>query len=795
MHQHRAPTPDCIGASRARGRRGSVALAIVLLAAAAPVAAREWFVSTQGDDQASGSLQRPFRTVGHALGLAKGGDTITLRAPPDSRTYEECDLRLRVPLVLRSHPGERAHVHCAPTGEDSVVVKVDPGGSGSRISNLEISGGSVYGVMLHSHWYQGAPASEHGARDVVLEDLLIRDTGRDGIKITPKSDNATIRRVEIRNTGTIYAAGTRVDDMNADGIDNVNGSGMVVEDSHIHDVATTGLYFKGGAADVLVQRNRIENAGMAGILVGFDTSPDYLDPGVNPAWHESVRAVVRNNVVRNTGYAGIGMYASSDALVANNTIIDAARQGHASLFFGIALQDWEDRAGRPPSVNPRIVNNLVVGGGRCIEIRQLSELGGLVGLDGPPGTDYNAYPDACGFVDQRTVAGRLPRQLAQWRIQAGTDAHSVSGDFRVDAAGRLAGPPFPGPGIAVPGVVDDVTGASRSGDMVIGAYGTRGTADAAIAPLSPALGGGPEADSSGPGIAPAVATSAPSATADMRGGAAASDVVQGASALAAAVLPGSPLGLAALAVLLAALVATAALARLFQRRNMGVWLLSWLRQDWRAPVPGDTTRHLLFCFVDHYEPGWGQPGLARERARVARWRRDLPLLCARHRDADGRPPVHSFFFPGDEYRPEHVDSLVELCRMGLGEIEIHLHHHDDTAATLRAKLAGFAETLASRQGTMRCRATRPAGSPAGPSSTETGRSTTATRAAAIAASTTNSSCCARRAAMPTSPSPRHLILASRAPSTASTAPPTIRCARSRTTPATACVLAATAMAT
>ncbi|MBJ6978226.1 right-handed parallel beta-helix repeat-containing protein [Luteimonas sp. MC1895] len=679
MHQLRAPIPDSIGASRAKGRRASVALAVLMFAAAAPVHAREWFVSTEGDDQGTGSLQRPFRTVGHVLGLAEGGDTITLRAPPGNRTYEECDLRLRVPLVLRSHPGERAHVHCAISKEDTVVVKVDPGGSGSRISNLELSGGSVYGVMLHSHWYQGAPASEHGARDVVLEDLLIRDTGRDGIKITPKSDNATIRRVEIRNTGTIYPPGTHVDDMNADGIDNVNGSGMRVEDSHIHDTATTGLYFKGGAADVLVQRNRIENAGTAGILVGFDTSPEYLDPEVNPAWHESVRAVVRNNVVRNTGYAGIGLYASKDALVANNTIIDAAREGHAALFFGIALQDWDDRAGRPPSVNPRIVNNLVVGGGRCIEIRQLSELGGLVGLDGAPGTDYNAYPEDCGFVDQRTVAGRLvPRRLAQWKLQAGTDAHSVSGGFRVDADGRLAdGSAAPGPGIAVAGVVDDVTGASRSGDMVIGAYGTSGGMGA-VAPL------------------PAPPAPAAGVSDDARGAPAAVDVPEGAAALALAVLPRSPLAQAALALLFLALAGTAAMARLFQRRNMGVWLLSWLRQDWRAPVPEGTTRHLLFCFVDHYEPGWGAPGLARERARVARWRRDLPLLCARHRDADGRPPVHSFFFPGDEYRPEHLDALVELCRMGLGEIEVHLHHQDDTAATLRAKLAGFTEILASR---------------------------------------------------------------------------------------------------
>src|SRR5690606_41503432 len=125
--------------------------------------------------------------------------------------------------------------------------------------------------------------------------------------------NGTIRRTEIDRTGAPDPAGTPQDNMNADGIDNGNGSGMVVEDSYSHGTATTGLYFKGGAADVLIQRNRIENTGDAGILVGFDTSPEFFDLQLNPGYYEAIRGRVINNVVRNTGYAGIGMYASRDS--------------------------------------------------------------------------------------------------------------------------------------------------------------------------------------------------------------------------------------------------------------------------------------------------------------------------------------------------------------------------------------------------------------------------------------------------------------------------------------------------
>src|SRR5690606_31378929 len=219
-------------------------------------------------------------------------------------------------------------------------------------------------------------------------------------------------------------------------------------------------------------------------------------------------------------------------------------QGHASLFFGIALQDWDERAGRPPSVNPRIVNNLVVGGGRCIEIRQLSELGGLVGLDGAPGSDYNAYPLDCGFVDQRTVAGRLvPRRLADWRLQSRADAHSVSGDFRVDASGRMAGGTAPGPGTAVAGLVDDITGAPRSGDMVIGAYAASG-ASGALAPPVEAAG----RDDAGSSIAPVLAGPLPAAGTTSRSTAAevAREAVKAAAGPALALLPRSPLGRVAL---------------------------------------------------------------------------------------------------------------------------------------------------------------------------------------------------------------------------------------------------------
>ena len=86
------------------------------------------------------------------------------------------------------------------------------------------------------------------------------------------------------------------------------------------------------------------------------------------------------------------------------------------------------------------------------------------------------------------------------------------------------------------------------------------------------------------------------------------------------------------------------------------------------------------------------------RERVERWVRDYPALFGDFRDSDGRPPRHTFFYPLEQYNPEHLDALAELCREGFGEVEVHLHHEGDTPEQLRARLIAYKELLARRHG-------------------------------------------------------------------------------------------------
>jgi hypothetical protein len=109
----------------------------------------------------------------------------------------------------------------------------------------------------------------------------------------------------------------------------------------------------------------------------------------------------------------------------------------------------------------------------------------------------------------------------------------------------------------------------------------------------------------------------------------------------------------------------------------------------------------MFCFTDHYEPMWANPGsIDVERSRVDRWLNDYPRLFGHIRDADGCLPKHSYFYPEEEYRKEHLDKIQQLCTMGYGEIEIHLHHDNDTSDNLRATLERFAGTLHNEHGSL-----------------------------------------------------------------------------------------------
>ena len=132
---------------------------------------------------------------------------------------------------------------------------------------------------------------------------------------------------------------------------------------------------------------------------------------------------------------------------------------------------------------------------------------------------------------------------------------------------------------------------------------------------------------------------------------------------------------------------------ILKKKNMDIWFVSYLKSVISRPKV-DGPVHVLFCFVDHFEPQWkNRDNIELERARVDRWFKDYPLMAEQHKDADGHMPQHSFFYPQEEYRHEHLAKLSDMCYRGFGEIEIHLHHDKDTPENFTKVMTDFANIL------------------------------------------------------------------------------------------------------
>lgn len=139
---------------------------------------------------------------------------------------------------------------------------------------------------------------------------------------------------------------------------------------------------------------------------------------------------------------------------------------------------------------------------------------------------------------------------------------------------------------------------------------------------------------------------------------------------------------------------------------MSRWMPRFFWQALVRPRPTDRT-HLIFALADHFEPAIvPEDGLARslyveQERRLERWCREYPIRFGNYRDAEGRPFVHSYFYPAEQYDQPLIARLAEHCRAGWGEIEIHLHHGvetPDTAENTRRHLIEFRDRLAIAHG-------------------------------------------------------------------------------------------------
>jgi len=138
------------------------------------------------------------------------------------------------------------------------------------------------------------------------------------------------------------------------------------------------------------------------------------------------------------------------------------------------------------------------------------------------------------------------------------------------------------------------------------------------------------------------------------------------------------------------------------------WFPSFLCQRLTRRAPRGPT-HLIIAVADHFEPaivpnnGSARAPYDEQERRLDNWSRCYPRFFGDLRDHDGRPFVHTFFYPAEQYDRGLLQRLASHCEDGWGEIEIHLHHgqaHPDTPEETRRQLLAFRDLLAAEHGAL-----------------------------------------------------------------------------------------------
>ncbi len=418
-----------------------------------------YYVSPTGDDWNTGAADHPFITLQRALDAVQPGDVINLH----NGVYT-AGVTIDVNnLTIRSCPGEWA-VLTLPVNDPQQrsVLRYNFNTQGGTLQNLEITGGYWYGVMMWDWWDPNwSPGTTHvGASGITIQGCKIHDTGYDAVKITPGANNVTVENNEIFNTGR------RIQD-SADGIDDNHGDNLLALDNYIHDTTGSGILTSGGTVGSVIDGNLVMNAHQAGIRVGFGTELEWMTPATNPNLYASINEIARNNIIVNAAEAGIGIHASLNPRVYNNTIVNCSSQDQAPILLS-GEDVWIPNSPTEQHVanaNPFVVNNLVtVGAGnptRVVDIRYQSYTGALT-------LDHNLYSDqdmnGAQFIDRNTLGDAAPEcSLSQWQVQFGHDASSTLADPQLDGQYHLtAGSPAINSGIAVAGLQFDYDGNPRS---------------------------------------------------------------------------------------------------------------------------------------------------------------------------------------------------------------------------------------------------------------------------------------------------------------------------------------------
>jgi hypothetical protein len=137
-------------------------------------------------------------------------------------------------------------------------------------------------------------------------------------------------------------------------------------------------------------------------------------------------------------------------------------------------------------------------------------------------------------------------------------------------------------------------------------------------------------------------------------------------------------------------------------RHAEIWLAPYLRDRLRKIAHPANPKRAWVAITDHFEPLGGGASLQTALGRVAQWRDKWPRIAGEApRDSVGQRPQYCFFYPQEEYRRELLDVVAEIARLGIADVEVHLHHESEERDSFIRKLTEFCRRLTDDHGLLR----------------------------------------------------------------------------------------------
>jgi hypothetical protein len=375
-----------------------------------------YYVAPEGDNVNRGTLEAPFQTIQRCLDVVEPGDTCLIR---EGTYYESLVLRTGGTegerITIQNYNGETVTINSGTartlrtdgrrdsyTFDGLRFITTGSGGNGDEGSlsfgngvwdgNSTKTGGNN-GFILRNCYVEGA-VSFYGHGNMVenceLNGKRRWDNGiwdRSGVSYDNVYRNNRVHGYTRRgiwtmeHTENILIENNTIYDVGQMGID-CDGAGSPVYDCRvigntIYDIGPewgVGIFFENSFSSVAAQ-NKIYDCDWGGINfknygTGF-ADAEYRDKNLN--------TIVKNNVIYNTTYVGIGAESASGVKVYNNTIYNVS--GSQWFFGAFYFNDEGDRytGGSYGSNNWVIKNNVIAKNDSYgFYFEDLSKVNGLV---------------------------------------------------------------------------------------------------------------------------------------------------------------------------------------------------------------------------------------------------------------------------------------------------------------------------------------------------------------------------------------------------------------------------------